>query len=126
VAAALPDPLHAAVVGWEGAGCDRPLGVLSTASVARLVIGANRDSKVTRFVAVASRGPSRAARGRAGSGGSFGSYQALLACDLVDAVYVALPVSLHTPLDPAGAGGRQARAVREAVRDWPGGCGPLR
>jgi xylose dehydrogenase (NAD/NADP) len=53
---------------------------------------------VTRFVAVASRDPVRAQRFAAELGleASFGSYEALLASDLVDAVYVALPVSLHT------------------------------
>ena len=73
-------------------------GVLSTASIARLVIGANRGSEATRFVAVASRDEARAERFAAELGleASFGSYQALLASDLVDAVYVALPVSMHT------------------------------
>jgi D-xylose 1-dehydrogenase (NADP+, D-xylono-1,5-lactone-forming) len=73
-------------------------GVLSTASIARLVIEANRGSEVTRFVAVASRDPVRAQRFAAGLGleASFGSYEGLLASDLVDAVYVALPVSMHT------------------------------
>jgi D-xylose 1-dehydrogenase (NADP+, D-xylono-1,5-lactone-forming) len=79
----------------------RPIrwGVLSTANIARLVIQANRGSKVTRFVAVASRDPAKAQRFAAELGleASFGSYQALLASDLVDAVYVALPVSMHTP-----------------------------
>jgi xylose dehydrogenase (NAD/NADP) len=74
-------------------------GVLSTANIARLVIGANRDSEVTRFVAVASRDEARAQRfaTELGLGASFGSYEALLASDLIDAVYVALPVSMHTP-----------------------------
>jgi xylose dehydrogenase (NAD/NADP) len=74
-------------------------GVLSTANIARLVIGANRGSEVTRFVAVASRDEARAQRFAAELGleASFRSYEALLASDLVDAVYVALPVSMHTP-----------------------------
>jgi D-xylose 1-dehydrogenase (NADP+, D-xylono-1,5-lactone-forming) len=73
-------------------------GVLSTANIARLVIQANRGSQVTRFVAVASRDVARAQRFAAELGleASFGSYQALLAADLVDAIYVALPVSMHT------------------------------
>jgi xylose dehydrogenase (NAD/NADP) len=77
----------------------RPIrwGVLSTASIARLVIQANRDSEVTRFVAVASRDPAKAQRFAAELGleASFGSYEALLASGLVDAVYVALPISMH-------------------------------
>jgi D-xylose 1-dehydrogenase (NADP+, D-xylono-1,5-lactone-forming) len=79
----------------------RPIrwGVLSTANIARLVIGANRGSGVTRFVAVASRDDARARRFAAEQGleASFGSYETLLASDLVDAVYVALPVSMHIP-----------------------------
>jgi xylose dehydrogenase (NAD/NADP) len=73
-------------------------GVLSTANIARLVIQANRGSEVTRFVAVASRDAARAQRFAAELDleASFGSYEALLASDLVDAVYVALPVSMHT------------------------------
>jgi xylose dehydrogenase (NAD/NADP) len=73
-------------------------GVLSTANIARLVIQANRGSEVTRFTAVASRDAARAQRFAAEQGleASFGSYEALLASDLVDAVYVALPVSMHT------------------------------
>jgi D-xylose 1-dehydrogenase (NADP+, D-xylono-1,5-lactone-forming) len=73
-------------------------GVLSTANIARLVIQANRGSEVTRFTAVASRDESRAQRFAAEQGleASFGSYEALLGSDLVDAVYVALPVSMHT------------------------------
>src|SRR5512132_3058345 len=74
-------------------------GVLSTANIARLVIGANRGSGVARFVAVASRDDARARRFAAEQGleASFGSYETLLASDLVDAVYVALPVSMHIP-----------------------------
>lgn len=73
-------------------------GVLSTANIARLVIQSNRGSEVTRFTAVASRDAARAQRFAAEQGleASFGSYEALLASDLVDAVYVALPVSMHT------------------------------
>jgi D-xylose 1-dehydrogenase (NADP+, D-xylono-1,5-lactone-forming) len=73
-------------------------GVLSTANIARLVIQANRGSEVTRFTAVASRDAARAQRFAAEQGleASFGSYEALLASNLVDAIYVALPVSMHT------------------------------
>jgi D-xylose 1-dehydrogenase (NADP+, D-xylono-1,5-lactone-forming) len=72
-------------------------GVLSTASIGRLVIEATAQARATEFVAVASRD---AARARAfadelGLGLSFGSYEELLASEAVDAVYVALPVSMH-------------------------------
>jgi D-xylose 1-dehydrogenase (NADP+, D-xylono-1,5-lactone-forming) len=73
-------------------------GVLSTASIARLVIEATGRAERAEFVAVASRDGARA-RAFADELGlelSFGSYEELLACDRVDAVYVALPVSLHT------------------------------
>ena len=73
-------------------------GVLSTASIGRLVIEATRPADHAEFVAVASRD---AARARAfadelGLEASFGSYEELLASEAVDAVYVALPVALHT------------------------------
>jgi predicted dehydrogenase len=73
-------------------------GVLSTASIARLVIEATRRADRAEFVAVASRDGARA-RAFADELGlelSFGSYEELLASDRVDAVYVALPVSMHT------------------------------
>jgi D-xylose 1-dehydrogenase (NADP+, D-xylono-1,5-lactone-forming) len=73
-------------------------GVLSTASIGRLVIEATRAADHAEFVAVASRD---AARARAfadelGLEASFGSYEELLASGAVDAVYVALPVALHS------------------------------
>ncbi|HEX5882668.1 MAG TPA: Gfo/Idh/MocA family oxidoreductase [Actinomycetota bacterium] len=73
-------------------------GVLSTAAIGRLVIEATRSAEHAEFVAVASRD---AARARAfadelGLEASFGSYEELLAFEAVDAVYVPLPVSLHT------------------------------
>jgi D-xylose 1-dehydrogenase (NADP+, D-xylono-1,5-lactone-forming) len=72
-------------------------GVLATASIGRLVIEATAQARAAEFVAVASRD---AARARAfadelGLGLSFGSYEELLASEAVDAVYVALPVSMH-------------------------------
>ncbi|WP_433376942.1 Gfo/Idh/MocA family protein [Actinoplanes sp. CA-142083] len=73
-------------------------GVLGAANIARLVIGANQESAATSFVAVASRGLAKAREFAASVGleQAFGSYEELLASDSVDAVYVALPVSLHT------------------------------
>ena len=73
-------------------------GVLSTASIARVVVEATRRADRAEFVAVASRDGTRA-RAFADELGlelSFGSYEELLASDQVDAVYVALPVSMHT------------------------------
>jgi D-xylose 1-dehydrogenase (NADP+, D-xylono-1,5-lactone-forming) len=73
-------------------------GMLSTAGIGRMVALAARGSGDTRFVAVASRDAAKA-RGFAAEFGlplSFGSYQDLLACPEVDAVYVPLPVSMHT------------------------------
>jgi D-xylose 1-dehydrogenase (NADP+, D-xylono-1,5-lactone-forming) len=73
-------------------------GVLSTASIARLVIEATRAADHAEFVAVASRDAARARAfaGELGLEASFGSYEELLASDAVDAVYVAVPVALHT------------------------------
>src|SRR6266516_1713508 len=73
-------------------------GMLSTAGIGRMVASAVQGSADTRFVAVASRDAAKA-RGFAAEFGlplSFGSYQDLLACPEVDAVYVPLPVSMHT------------------------------
>jgi xylose dehydrogenase (NAD/NADP) len=64
-------------------------GVLGTGSIARTVVGAHPGA----FVAVASRDAAKAAA--FGLQKSFGSYEDLVACDDVDAVYVALPNSLH-------------------------------
>jgi xylose dehydrogenase (NAD/NADP) len=64
-------------------------GVLGTGSIARTVVAADPGG----FVAVASRDADRAAA--FGLRKSFGSYADLVACDDVDAVYVALPNSLH-------------------------------
>jgi xylose dehydrogenase (NAD/NADP) len=73
-------------------------GMLSTAGIGRMVASAVQGSVNTRFAAVASRDAAKA-RGFAAEFGlplSFGSYQDLLACPEVDAVYVPLPVSMHT------------------------------
>lgn len=73
-------------------------GMLSTAGIGRLVIEATRQSKSADFVAVASR-DARRARAFADELGvpkSFGSYEELLASSEIDAVYVALPVAMHT------------------------------
>jgi predicted dehydrogenase len=64
-------------------------GVLGTGSIARTVVGAHPGA----FVAVASRDAARAAA--FGLDKSFGSYADLVTSDSVDAVYVALPNSLH-------------------------------
>jgi xylose dehydrogenase (NAD/NADP) len=68
-------------------------GVLSTANIARLVIAANPG----RFHAVAGRDPARTAAFAAATGieRTFDGYDAMLASDEIDAVYVALPTSLH-------------------------------
>jgi D-xylose 1-dehydrogenase (NADP+, D-xylono-1,5-lactone-forming) len=73
-------------------------GLLSTANIGATVVHATKSSVVTDFVAVASRDEKRARQfaGSIGLAESFGSYEGLLASDVVDAVYVALPPSLHT------------------------------
>lgn len=73
-------------------------GLLSTAAIGATMVQAARGSTTSEFVAVASRDADRAAAfaGKHGLARSFGSYDDLLASDEVDAVYVALPVSMHT------------------------------
>jgi predicted dehydrogenase len=77
----------------------RPLrwGILGAARINELVVPACRASDELAFVAVASRDADRA-RAHAdllGIPGSYGSYEQLLACEAVDAVYVPLPNALH-------------------------------
>ncbi|HMK09277.1 MAG TPA: Gfo/Idh/MocA family oxidoreductase [Anaerolineales bacterium] len=73
-------------------------GMLSTAAIGRVVAGAIRGSMEAEFVAVAGRDPDRAAAYAAELGvpRSVGSYDALLADGGVDAVYIPLPIALHT------------------------------
>jgi xylose dehydrogenase (NAD/NADP) len=73
-------------------------GMLSTARIGRVVATAIRGSADAELVAVASRDPDRAAEYAAELGipRSVGSYQALLADDGVDAIYLPLPIALHS------------------------------
>ena len=73
-------------------------GMLSTAGIGRVVAEALRDSAEAELVAVAGRDPDRAAAYAAEVGipRSLGSYQELLDDDGVDAIYVPLPIALHT------------------------------
>ena len=73
-------------------------GMLSTAGIGRVVAAAIRGSTEAEFVAVAGRDAGKAAAyaGELGVPHAFGSYQDLLASDEVDAVYVPLPIALHT------------------------------
>jgi xylose dehydrogenase (NAD/NADP) len=73
------------------------LGLLSTANINRMIIGAARGSSRVDVVAVASRDTTRA-RAYASEHsipGSYGSYDELLADGDVDAVYISLPNRLH-------------------------------
>src|SRR5215468_9103010 len=84
---------------WEGTQAMSPVrwGVLSTGNIARVVVEAAGRSEAARFVAVASRDGDRSRRfaDDLGLELAFASYQTLLECDGVDAVYVALPISMH-------------------------------
>ncbi len=73
-------------------------GLLSTAAIGATVVDVCRGSETVRFSAVASRdsGKASAFAEKHGLESAFGSYEELLASDVVDAVYVALPVSMHT------------------------------
>ncbi|WP_433293728.1 Gfo/Idh/MocA family protein [Actinoplanes sp. CA-030573] len=72
-------------------------GMLSTASIGRVVADAVQDSARAEFVAVAGRDAEKAAGYAAELGipESYGSYEELLADDGIDAVYIPLPVALH-------------------------------
>ena len=72
-------------------------GILSTAAIAEHLVGPLRDSPLTEPVAVASRDADRAAAwaARHGLPAAHGSYEALLADERVEAVYVPLPNGLH-------------------------------
>src|SRR5215216_5781065 len=73
------------------------IGLLSTASINRLLLGGARAAEGVDVVAVASRDLARARTHAAehGIGRAHGSYDALLTDEDVDAVYVSLPNSLH-------------------------------
>jgi D-xylose 1-dehydrogenase (NADP+, D-xylono-1,5-lactone-forming) len=73
-------------------------GILSTADINRLVIPPAHDSPKVDLVAVASREQARAeeyAR-RWEIPRAYGSYEALLADDVIEAVYISTPNTLHT------------------------------
>src|SRR4051794_27571458 len=72
-------------------------GLLSTAAINAAVLGARAEDAPFELVAVASRSLSRAEAyaHEHGIARAFGSYDALLADDGIDAVYIALPNALH-------------------------------
>jgi predicted dehydrogenase len=72
-------------------------GLLSTANINSRLIPAIRSSKRGELVAVASRDHARARTyaARWEIPHAFGSYEAMLASDFVDAVYISLPNHLH-------------------------------
>ncbi|MFJ3801021.1 Gfo/Idh/MocA family protein [Streptomyces sp. NPDC090088] len=73
-------------------------GMLATAGIGRVVATALKTSPHADLVAVGGRDAVRARRyaDDIGAPASFGSYDELLAHDGIDAVYVPLPVSMHT------------------------------
>ncbi|MFB9949823.1 Gfo/Idh/MocA family protein [Rhizobium puerariae] len=73
-------------------------GILSTARIGReLVVPAIQDAENCVVAAVASRdlAKARAMADRFGAPHAFGSYEEMLASDVIDAVYVPLPTSQH-------------------------------
>jgi len=72
-------------------------GMLSTARIGEVVLQASQRSTHAHFVAIASRDGARAGKMARAHGveASFGSYEALLASDEIDAVHVPLPNALH-------------------------------
>jgi predicted dehydrogenase len=73
-------------------------GMLSTASIGTVVAAALRDSTSAELALVGGRDSERARRHAEAIGvpDSVGSYAEVLARDDIDAVYIPLPVSLHT------------------------------
>lgn len=92
---------EAVAAGRGGEGGLPPLrvGLLGTARINRRILDALADSPVARVVAVASRDGERARAYAAEHGipGAHGSYEALLADEGLDSVYIGLPNSLHLP-----------------------------
>ena len=74
-----------------------PWGILSTAAILEEMLPAFEQSEVAELRAIASRDLSRAEAHAAEHGipVSHGSYEALLADDSIECVYIALPNSLH-------------------------------
>lgn len=72
-------------------------GLVSTANINRRLIPAIRESKRGKLTAVASRSQSSAETYAASWNipNAFGSYEAMLQSDIVDAVYISLPNHLH-------------------------------
>ena len=72
-------------------------GILSTARVATRVCRAIHRAEGSEVVAVASRDAERARRwaSERGIGRSYGSYEQLLGDEELDAIYIALPPSMH-------------------------------
>jgi D-xylose 1-dehydrogenase (NADP+, D-xylono-1,5-lactone-forming) len=80
-------------------------GVISTGRIARAFLDALRPSETEQVIAVASRDPAKAAEiaREFGVAQAYGSYQALLADPDVQAVYIAVPNSLHIEWADAAA-----------------------
>ena len=91
-------------------------GLISTARINRRLIPAIRAAAGNELVAVASRELGKAAEYAAEWGISriFGSYQAMLDSDLIDAVYISLPNRLH-----AEWAVRAARAGKHVLCEKP-------
>jgi D-xylose 1-dehydrogenase (NADP+, D-xylono-1,5-lactone-forming) len=71
-------------------------GLLSPSRIAEVMLETSKSAPNAEVVAVASRDPARAGAFAAEHGlQAFGSYEALLASDAVDAIYVPLPNALH-------------------------------
>lgn len=74
------------------------LGILGTGGIVRLAAPQMQQFAGVRIAAIASRSADKAAAAAAeyGIATSYGSYDALLADPAIEAVYIALPISLHT------------------------------
>ncbi len=72
-------------------------GIISTARINRRVAPGITVSPITQLIGIASRDLTRAEQAAQtfGAQKAFGSYEALLASEDIDAVYISLPNSLH-------------------------------
>lgn len=89
-------------------------GIISTAKIAQdHVIPAIQDARNCVVSAIASRdhAKARAVADRFSVPHAFGSYEEMLASDVIDAVYIPLPTSQHVEWTIKAANRRQTRAV---------------
>lgn len=98
-------------------------GIMGTASIAEAVYEAMVAAPSSQPVAIASRSLSKAQQWSQDRGGEltpYGSYEALLADEGVDAVYIPLPTTLHLEwVVKAAEAGKHVLVEKPVVRPVP-------